>query len=284
MGKRVSQYTSGSGGGGGTGTLSQVLTAGNNGTGQSIIGINSITASILRSLSSTNLTILADSGGKIIANDNGNIAANAVGFDLSGMGGAIRLKTGAVGGVSVGWGTIGDRGFYDGTTQINVSVGGALVGAFGASGLKTGQVSDLSGTLDIFSTVFNDVVGRFTTVSGAPVIILGDINNTSNNTFLSIDNNTGAMTASTSAFLVSNVTEIQAGVGLAIQGTAGALRLMQNIADTAYNVFPASTTSHAHLNLIAGAIPTTPNNGDLWWDGTNLFFQVGGVTKTFTLI
>jgi hypothetical protein len=46
----------------------------------------------------------------------------------------------------------------------------------------------------------------------------------------------------------------------------------------------ASTTAKAQINLAAGTAPTTPNNGDIWFDGTNLKMQIGGVTKTFTLL
>ena len=47
---------------------------------------------------------------------------------------------------------------------------------------------------------------------------------------------------------------------------------------------PASTAARASLRIQTGAAPTTPNNGDIWFDGTNIFMRVGGVTKTFTLI
>jgi hypothetical protein len=47
---------------------------------------------------------------------------------------------------------------------------------------------------------------------------------------------------------------------------------------------PAGTTARASLNITSGAAPTAPNNGDIWFDGTNIFMRVGGVTKTFTLV
>jgi len=47
---------------------------------------------------------------------------------------------------------------------------------------------------------------------------------------------------------------------------------------------PASTAARASLRIQTGAAPTAPNNGDIWFDGTNIFMRVGGVTKTFTLI
>lgn len=48
------------------------------------------------------------------------------------------------------------------------------------------------------------------------------------------------------------------------------------------NLFTA-TTAAASLNFGTGVAPTTPVNGDVWFDGTNLNIRVGGTTKTFTL-
>jgi hypothetical protein len=45
----------------------------------------------------------------------------------------------------------------------------------------------------------------------------------------------------------------------------------------------ASTTSAASLNIPSGTAPTSPNDGDIWYDGTNLKIRVGSTTKTFTL-
>lgn len=46
----------------------------------------------------------------------------------------------------------------------------------------------------------------------------------------------------------------------------------------------AGTTGASQINLASSTAPTTPNNGDIWFDGTNIKMQIGGVTKTFTLI
>ena len=49
---------------------------------------------------------------------------------------------------------------------------------------------------------------------------------------------------------------------------------------TAYINAAAATTSQASLRLIssAGVNPSTPNSGDLWWNGTNLNFRTGSST------
>jgi hypothetical protein len=46
----------------------------------------------------------------------------------------------------------------------------------------------------------------------------------------------------------------------------------------------ASTTSNASIRLRSGSAPTSPNDGDIWFDGTDLKMRIGGVTKTFTLV
>jgi hypothetical protein len=46
----------------------------------------------------------------------------------------------------------------------------------------------------------------------------------------------------------------------------------------------AGTTAKAQINLASSTAPTSPNDGDIWFDGTNLLMRIGGVTKTFTLI
>jgi hypothetical protein len=66
-----------------------------------------------------------------------------------------------------------------------------------------------------------------------------------------------------------------AGFRLDVQGTGR----FQNTLTLA-----TGTTSIAPLKLIAGTNLTTPVNGSFEFDGTNLYFTVGGVRKTVTLI
>jgi hypothetical protein len=49
-------------------------------------------------------------------------------------------------------------------------------------------------------------------------------------------------------------------------------------------VTQASATGLAGFNIPSGVAPTSPVNGDMWQDGTDLKFRIGGVTKTVTLI
>jgi hypothetical protein len=52
---------------------------------------------------------------------------------------------------------------------------------------------------------------------------------------------------------------------------------------TAWMHIAAATATKASLRMSAGVAPTSPNDGDIWYDGTNLKMRVGGTTKTFTL-
>lgn len=45
----------------------------------------------------------------------------------------------------------------------------------------------------------------------------------------------------------------------------------------------ASATGAAGISVPSGTAPTSPTDGDMWYDGTNVKFRVGATTKTFTL-
>lgn len=64
--------------------------------------------------------------------------------------------------------------------------------------------------------------------------------------------------------------------------SSGVYIAVGNITPTAAFDIAASTTTRASLRLRSGTAPTTPNAGDMWFDGTNLKFYDGAATKTIT--
>lgn len=44
----------------------------------------------------------------------------------------------------------------------------------------------------------------------------------------------------------------------------------------------ASSSARAGLRISSGSAPSSPVDGDLWYDGTNLKFRAGGTTRTIT--
>ena len=75
------------------------------------------------------------------------------------------------------------------------------------------------------------------------------------------------------------IIDLSAGTGTGRQGRVG----IGTTSPTAIVDMPASTTANATLRIRSGTAPTTPNDGDIWFDGTDLKMRIGGVTKTFTL-
>lgn len=54
---------------------------------------------------------------------------------------------------------------------------------------------------------------------------------------------------------------------------------------TSFLTITPGTTAKSQINFgSTGVAPTSPANGDLWFDGTDFKARVGGATRTFTLI
>lgn len=66
-------------------------------------------------------------------------------------------------------------------------------------------------------------------------------------------------------------------------GTSIQVGVAANTAISAVVDVAASTTARASLRIRTGAAPTSPNDGDIWQDNTNIYIRLNGVTKTFTV-
>jgi hypothetical protein len=73
------------------------------------------------------------------------------------------------------------------------------------------------------------------------------------------------------------------GLNLMINPLGNLVGLGQAVATAALDLV-ASNISRASLRIREGVAPAAPNNGDIWLDGADFKAQVGGVTKTFTLV
>jgi len=52
---------------------------------------------------------------------------------------------------------------------------------------------------------------------------------------------------------------------------------------TSFATIAAGTTAKSQINLASSTAPTSPVDGDVWFDGTNLKIRVSGATKTVTI-
>lgn len=53
---------------------------------------------------------------------------------------------------------------------------------------------------------------------------------------------------------------------------------------TSFMSFAAGTTAKSQMNFASSTAPTSPVDGDLWFDGTNIKYRASGATKTITAI
>lgn len=88
--------------------------------------------------------------------------------------------------------------------------------------------------------------------------------------------------------LRSSVTSGTGKWNLYIDGSAnnhvlGNVALGSTTAPTAFLDVAAGTTAKAQIRLRSSTAPSAPNDGDIWYDGTDLKIRLGGVTKTVTV-
>jgi len=210
----------------------------------------------------------------------GNTAANGAWRATSVAPTTIALVNDATGANSVG------NGAYTG--------GGLVVGA-GFTWNKQGFTVQTSGSINQYSQTQNGNIqaignnpplqnyypgnvfgvvpqGNSTSVSGTWLSIIGDSFN--------------VIGGNTSGFLVWNPQhsaisfQVEAGGNAEFFGTLG---VGTNSTSTAYLTLHASTAAMASLSFGGGVAPTSPLDGQLWFDGTGLKFRLGGVTRTITM-
>jgi hypothetical protein len=147
-----------------------------------------------------------------------------------------------------------------------------LIGDTAAAVLSTGGYNICIGHLAAskltggFNTLIGAVVANTTLTSGSQNIIIGtqcDVPSASASGQISIGNQIyGTNCTSTGATVGTGQ------IGIGISGP------------TAFLHVAAATTAQSAISLTpsAGVSPSSPNNGDLWNDGTHLYFRHGGVS------
>jgi hypothetical protein len=79
-----------------------------------------------------------------------------------------------------------------------------------------------------------------------------------------------------SGFTATNITTTNVAIS-ALLGVGG------GVLASSLCAIAAGTTTKSQINLASSTAPTSPNNGDIWFDGASLKIRIGGVTKTFTV-
>lgn len=77
-----------------------------------------------------------------------------------------------------------------------------------------------------------------------------------------------------------NVTAANTGVIVKSNGALG----IRNSVPTALLDIAGSSASTASMRIRVGTTPSSPNDGEIWFDGTNLYMRISGITRTFTMV
>jgi hypothetical protein len=253
---------------------SGVLSASNfSGTSNVVIGHNSTQAIT----TGKNNTVLND----------GALNSNTTGDDNTAIGRNVFAHS-TTGASNQGIGTNAGYNIVSGASNITIGVNSLFTNVSGSNNIALGSFS-------LYNTTGsgNTVVGYATLYSAS---------SGSNNSALGIwagrNTTTGSSNIVIGAYvdLPSTTSNQQLNIGNLIYGTGVYGGTTQSSTPTGGKVginvsaptsnldLAASTTTQASLRILSGTAPTSPNDGDIWYNGTNIYIRVGGTTKTFTIV
>jgi hypothetical protein len=104
-------------------------------------------------------------------------------------------------------------------------------------------------------------------------IVIGGLNTSAAYVYVGQNNISLAINNATQSVVVGSGT-FATGIKFDVNGSARVQGLLS---------LSAGTTTNAQINLASSTAPTSPANGDIWFDGTNLRIRIAGVTRTFTV-
>ena len=173
---------------------------------------------------------------------------------------------------------IGDYALGGNDGNMTTSGGNVAIGYAALGGLTTGGsannvgIGSLAGT-GITTGTNNIVIGRTAGNSlstGSYNIIIG-YNSQVNSATTSYQMSLGNMIYGASLD-GSDTTISTGGIGIAVK------------VPTSRCDFIGSSTSRASMRILSGTAPTSPNDGDIWYDGTDIKMRIAGATKAFVLV
>ncbi len=182
--------------------------------------------------------------------------------------------------------------FREGNSDANWIDGGETLQGYSSYIYRSGLFSGYKHDVDLIGhemAVYNAITynygdgiwvqrtyGNKITVASLGVLVNGDLTRKTYGQYISVGSESSG-TSSAYGLYIDNVAGANENYAIYSATQAPSYHLGQFR-------FGASTTSQASINIPAGVSPSSPQNGDIWFDGTNLKMRIGGVTKTFTLV
>jgi hypothetical protein len=285
---QISQTTASWIGSGSTGLVNIVGTTVSQGAALSLnlIG-NTVAASNAQrglwiQLSGTNATSAQTTYGADISNTHGGTTSTNIGVRVT-------VNTGAT--ANVGYAFVGSgTGIAEGiamahTTGATAGNGNGIYWYYqqlwgSAGGSRVGSITHSNTAIGVYDFIFSTYSGTL-----GEAMRIGGSNR-------SVGINTGA-TISAKLHVTAITEQLRLGydstnylsvtVGATSATTIALSAAAQRITLSNAVTLPAGTTSNAPIRFLSGVAPTSPTDGDMWYDGTDVKFRVGGTTKTFTL-
>ncbi len=93
----------------------------------------------------------------------------------------------------------------------------------------------------------------------------------------------GAPSASTVGLYTSGTLRLRQANGVLGIGTTVVIGSTSAGIPNSHLSIIASTAIRSHLRLASGVAPTTPVDGDVWFDGLKLYMRISGITKEFVM-
>jgi hypothetical protein len=157
-------------------------------------------------------------------------------------------------------------------TVTGVSTLSGGIAAAGAGTISLGTTSNTAGaiTLQANGGTSETVLIQATQGTGATSI---NLVSTAGGITLNCNGASGVTINAFGATSITNDFTVAGGTGIGAAAIA-----------SAWGKVSAGTTARAQFNFAASTAPTSPNNGDFWFDGTNVKIRVAGATKTFTIV
>jgi hypothetical protein len=176
--------------------------------------------------------------------------------------------------------------FYNGSISVDL-LGGACAACVSFSTGTTQTSTDTDALIDIATTgnVTNPLIRVNENGAGTPSLLDLQIGGTSTLVHTNAGQLQLAVTGSNGGILLGGDAQIYRSAADILR-TPDSLIVDVNSSfgtttATAFGTFGAATTSKASLRLVSSAAtnPASPNSGDLWWNGTNLYFNDGSTNR-----
>lgn len=209
-------------------------------------------------------------------------------FSVSKAGAAIAASL-ALGGATIGTDALGITGTATISGALTLGTSGILIGGTNTINQRNGATGQTFNIFNTYTDASNNEALSITWSSNLAELVTTHVGTGSARSLgLGTDGSVFWRISTGGSFLGQNDNSndigaqattrprsVYVGTGVSIGGGALTATMLS---------LPAGTTAKAQINFAASTAPTSPVDGDWWFDGTNLKIRISGSTKTVTAV